>query len=174
MDHPLTALGWVVCCFAIAWTGYRRTIWRIGHLRAGRFLGNTIGVSGYLLGLFGAGILWPTLFESGGRYAATQDASWWTWSRAFSAASVVGVIGGATLTWLRRPKSYRYDAARLRPWLDDVDLEMKALAEAEGDTETCRELAAELRAEAERRRAPLPQDLMDFVQRYEKQGKIST
>lgn len=168
-DHPFAALAWLVCCFAIAWTGYKGTIWRIGHRRIGRFLGNTVGVTGYLLGLFGAGILWPTLFESHGRYGATQDSSWWTWPRTFSAAAAFGVICGAVLTWARRLETYRYDAARLRPWLDDDDLEMKALAEAEGDIDTCRELADELRAEAERRRVPLPQDLKDFVQRHEKQ-----
>jgi hypothetical protein len=167
MDHPFAALAWVACCFAMAWTGYRATIWRIGHRPIGRFLGNTVGATGYLLGLLGASILWPTLFENHGRYAATQDPSWWTWPRAISAAAVLGAIVGAVLTSVRRLETYRHDAALLRPWLDETDLEMKALAEAEGDTETCRELANELRAEAERRRVPLPQDLKEFVQRHE-------
>jgi hypothetical protein len=174
MDHPFAAFAWTGCCLAMGWVGYRRIIWRIGHRRAGRLLGNTVAATGYMLGFSGACVLWPTLSEGGSRYVDINDALWWTWPRAFAAAAIMGAIYGAGITWGRRLDTYRYQAARLRPWLDDVDLEMKVLAEAEGDVETCRWLAAKLRAEAARRREPLPRDLKQFVQRYDEQGELST
>jgi len=174
MNHPLAALGWIVCCFGIAWIGYRRVVWRLGHRRVGRWLGNTVAATGYALGPSGASVLWPSIVEGGSRYVGTDDALCWTWPRAFATAGVMGIIWGAGLTWGRRIETYRYQAAGLWPWLDDADHEMKGLAEAEGDLETCRWLAAKLRAEAARRREPLPRDLEHFVQRYDEQGKVAT
>ena len=171
-DHPIVAVIWAGACITMGFAGYRWIVRRIGRRAIGRVFANIVLMIGWMLGVFGMGVLWPS---AGGN---SRTEGWglerWTWPRAFAVSLVVGVVTGLLLTWVRRLESYGVDIPGNEPWLDSPEIEDILAGESRAGPEACRQLVSSLLHESRQRQQPIPPRLKAFVERYRSSADTDT